>query len=145
MASEPTPPSFAAGEDGSLRVPVHGEQLEVRKHVVDTGRGVRVDKRVREVPAEVDEAVWQEHVEVERVPVGRMVGPGESPAPRYEGDTLVVPVLEEVLVVEKRCRIKEELRITRNRSESRHAQTVLLRQEEVAVQRFGGEADIDNV
>lgn len=144
MASEPIPPSLAAGEDGSLRVPVHGEQLEVHKRVVDTGRGVRVDKQVREVPASVEEALWREQVDVERVPVGRMVEPGEAPAARYEGDTLVVPVLEEVLVVEKRCRIKEELRITRSRSERRHAETVMLRQEDVAVQRIGDGTDIDN-
>ena len=144
MATEPTPPLLVPGEDGCLRVPVQDEQLEVHKRVVDTGRGVRVDKRVHEVPAQVDEMLWHDQVDVERIPVGRLAEPGEAPAARYEGDTLVVPVLEEVLVVEKRCRIKEELRITRRRAEHRHEQTVTLRQEEVAVRRFGGAADIDN-
>jgi hypothetical protein len=48
----------------------------------------------------------------------------------------VVPVLEEVLVVERRLRIKEELHITRIRREERHVESVLLKSEQVSVERF---------
>lgn len=120
-----------------MRVQVQREELDVRKQLVDTGAGVRVHKTVHEVPARVDETLWHDELQVERIPVDRLVAPGDAPAARYEGDTLVVPVLEEVLVVEKRCRIKEELRITRQRRERQHVQSVGLRHEEVAVERFG--------
>jgi hypothetical protein len=45
-------------------------------------------------------------------------------------------VLEEVLVVERRLRIKEELHITRIRREERHVESVLLKSEQVSVERF---------
>jgi uncharacterized protein (TIGR02271 family) len=117
-------------------VPVIEEQLEVGKRSVELGRGVRIHKTVSEQPVAVDEALLREDVEVARVPVGRLVAQGEEPGPHYEGDTLVVPVLEEVLVVERRVRIREELRITRNRREERHEETVVLRSEQVQIERF---------
>jgi stress response protein YsnF len=76
------------------------------------------------------------------VPVNRIVGEADLPASRYEGDTLIVPILEEVLVVEKRYRIKEELHIIRHRREHRHAETVTLKSEEVAVEWFDDSSDV---
>ncbi len=49
-----------------------------------------------------------------------------------------MPVLEEVLVVEKRLVLKEEWHITRRRVEARSPPRVILRCEEVSVDRFGG-------
>ena len=122
--------------DAPLTLKVAEEQLAMGKRTVDTGRGVRVHKTVSEQPVQVDEALLRDAVEVERVPVGRLVEAGDTPAPHYEGDTLVVPVLEEVLVVERRVRIREELRITRSRHEQRHQDTVVLRSEQVNIERF---------
>jgi uncharacterized protein (TIGR02271 family) len=132
MADIPQQPCAGA----PLTVPVFEEQLAVGKRNVETGRGVRVHKTVSEQPLALDEALLHDEVDVTRVPVGRMVADGEQLAPHYEGDTLVVPVLEEVLVVERRVRIKEELRITRNRREQRHEETVVLRTEQVHIERF---------
>lgn len=117
-------------------VPVLAEELSVDRRQVETGT-VRVSKRVRERQEVVGpQTLAKETVEVERVPVNRYV---EGPvAPRQEGDTLVVPVFEEVLVFEKRLVLKEELRITRRRTEETSApQTVTLRTEEVVVERDG--------
>jgi stress response protein YsnF len=110
-------------------VPVVEEKLRVDKKVAT--RTVRVLKRVRERVARVDEPLAHEEVVVERVPVGRFV---DAPIPdRHEGDTLVISVLEEVPVV--RLRLKEEIRITRKRTRSRHKETVVLRSEDVQVER----------
>jgi uncharacterized protein (TIGR02271 family) len=132
MADRPHEP----GPTAPLTVPVLQEQVELGKRSVDTGRGVRIHKTVSEQAVPLDEALSREDVEVARVPVGRLVADGEQPGPHYEGDTLVVPVLEEVLVVERRVRIREELRITRSRREERHEETVVLRSEQVQVERF---------
>jgi uncharacterized protein (TIGR02271 family) len=118
-----------------LKLPVLEEQLEVGTRTVDTG-GVRIHKTVAAYPVAIDETLLRDEVDVQRVPVGRMVEAGQSTEPRYEGDTLVVPVLEEVLVVERRLRIKEELHITRNRCEQRHHDTVVLKSEQVSIERF---------
>ena len=82
----------------------------VRKERVAT-ETVRLRKRVHEDEEVLDVPVQTEAIEVERVPVGRWL---DAPADvRHEGDTTVYPVVEEVLVVEKRLRLVEEVRVTR--------------------------------
>ena len=137
MAIEPTQPSARE----PLRVPVYEEEALVEKRVVDTGRGVRIHKIVAEHPCQIDESLTRDEVQVSHVPVDRIVALDQAPVTRYEGDTLVVPVLEEVLVVERRLRVKEELRITRTRREERHAETVMLKAEQVSVERFDDAGD----
>ena len=120
----------------SLRIPVIEEQLTVGTRVVETGRGVRIHKTVSEQPVTIDQDLSRDEVQVRHVPVDRMVEASEVPATRYEGDTLVIPVLEEILVVERKLRIKEELHITRIRHEERYQETVTLKAERVEVKRF---------
>ncbi|KQW99965.1 hypothetical protein ASC94_30820 [Massilia sp. Root418] len=120
-------------------VPRLQEELSVATRVVDTGRGVRVSKVVDERPEQVSVPLWHEELSVERVAVD--VELAEPPVPRYEGDTLVMPVVEEVVVLQKRYRVREELRITRTRVQRQHTETVTLRSEEVAVERFDNQAD----
>jgi len=88
------------------------EEAVVSKHEVETGR-VRIRKTVRERREVVDQPLFREEIEVRRVPADRML---DAPLEvRQEGDTTIVPVMEEVLVVHKRLRLKEELHITRRR------------------------------
>ncbi|QGZ41846.1 uncharacterized protein DUF2382 [Pseudoduganella flava] len=129
-----TTPEPRHGTAPAVAVPVSREELEVSTRIVDTGRGVRVTKHVTEQPEEIRETLWHDELDVQRVAVDRVVA--EPPPSRYEGDVLVVPVLEEILVVEKRYRIKEELRITRVRRQHEHRETVPLRAEEVRVEPF---------
>jgi uncharacterized protein (TIGR02271 family) len=118
-------------------VPVIAEDLQVGRRSVETGR-VLVTKLVREQQQVVDEPTVTEEVVVERVPVNRYVdGPVE---PRQEGETLVLPVLEEVVVVERRLMLKEEVRITKRKSESHKPQTVTLRSEDVKIDRIPAQA-----
>jgi uncharacterized protein (TIGR02271 family) len=131
MAGNPAQPP-----EEPLKVPVYQEELRVGTRSVDTGRGVRIHKTVTEHPAAVDQLLLRDEVEVRHVPVDRIVALDQAPATRYEGDTLVVPVVEEVLVVERRLRIKEELYITRTRRAERHTETVMLKSEQVRVERF---------
>ena len=134
MATESNIPPQHAAESQTVTLPVYQEQLHVGTRLAGTGRGVRVHKQLRSHPHEVDQTLLRDELDVRHVPVDRVVS--APPAARYEGDTFIVPVLEEVLVVEKRYRIKEELHITRLRHASRHQQTVPLRAEHVTVERF---------
>ena len=118
-------------------VPVVEEHLRVGRREVEAGR-VRFTKRVLEDEVVVDDAVVREEVEVVRVAVGRQV---EAPPPaREEGDTLIIPVLEEVLVVEKRLVLVEELHVRKRRVEERRPQSFTLRKEEVNVERLAAPA-----
>jgi uncharacterized protein (TIGR02271 family) len=135
------PNGTAPTGDQPVTVPVHAEQLRVGKDVVETGR-VRLDKRVHEREETLHIPLQHDEVRVERVPVNQYVE--TPPAPRYEGDTLVVPVLKEV--IEKRLVLVEELRVTRRQLTTEETRQVTLRTEEVVVERLepersAGDAD----
>jgi uncharacterized protein (TIGR02271 family) len=124
-----------AGEvsEPPLVVPVMVEELDVQKRRVTTGR-VRISKVVREREEIVDEPLLREEVVIERVAINRFV---DAVVPvRYEGDTMIVSLLEEVPVVEKRLMLKEELRITRRQVEAHKPMPVTLRSEEATVERI---------
>ena len=135
--------AFAAGTaEAELKgmddfvVPVLQEELDIRKEVFRTGT-VRLRKIVHEVPQSVSEALASENIEVERIPMDMFV---DVPPPvRVEGDVTVISVVEEVLVLTKKLRLKEELRIARRRSVSNFYQEVTLRSEELVVERLGGD------
>lgn len=130
------------GSTGEVHVlPVIDEQLQVGKREVDTGRGVRVHRHTVERNEVLDEPLRQDVVEVTRVPVGKWVDSTAPPMTRQEGDTLVIPVLEEVLVVERRLCLKEEVRITRQQREVHTPQSVVLKSYEVQVERFDENRD----
>jgi len=117
-------------------IPVAAEFLEIGKRIVDTGRGVRVSKTVHEREQVVDEPLNQDELHVERVAINRFIEPSDVPAIRQEEGVTVVPILEEVLVTEKRLLLKEEVRISRVRRQVHQPQRVVLRTEEVSVEHF---------
>ena len=118
--------------DGPSVIPLVAEQLEIHKQRVETGR-VRVTKTVEFEEQQVDVPLSKEEVTVERVTVDRFVT--EPPPVRREGDVTIIPVMEEVLVVEKRLMVREELRLTVRRTETHEAQTVTTRKEVAHVER----------
>lgn len=119
-------------------VPVVEEVLDIARQRVETGR-VRVQKLVHERTEVVDEPLLRDTVMVTHVPVNRVI---EQPiGVRQEGDTLIVPVLEERLVVEKRLVLVEEVHITRHTAEIHQPEDVTLRREEVVVERLTPDAE----
>jgi uncharacterized protein (TIGR02271 family) len=123
----------AEAREPPLVLPVMEETLTVDTRPVETGR-VRIRKVVHEREERVDPPLLREDVSIERVPVNRVV---EGPVPvRYEGDTMIVSVLEEVLVVETRLLVTEELRITTRRTETHRPVPVTLRREDVTIEQI---------
>ena len=135
-----TNPPLPANE-GTIVLPVMQEEVHVGVHQVDTGRGVRIHKTVREQAHHIDETLLRDAVSVRRVPVDKIVSLAEAPVARQEGDTWIVPILEEILVVEKRLRIKEEVHIQRTAQAEPYSDTVILRSEHVAIERFEERAE----
>jgi uncharacterized protein (TIGR02271 family) len=123
----------SAASDAPLVVPVIAEELDVQKQVVETGK-VRITKVVHEREVLVDEPLWHDRVDVTRVPIHRVV---DGPIPiRYEDDTMIVSILEEEVVVEKRLVLKEELHIRTRRTETHQPQHLTLRSEEARIERL---------
>jgi len=121
----------------ATRIPVAQEVVEVGKRVRETGRVVvqvtpSVEREVIDVPLMQDEVI------IERVPVNRPVN--ETSPPRQDGDTMIVPVYEEVLVVEKQLVLREEIRIRRQQSHRNERREVERRTEEAQVLRKRSDA-----
>jgi uncharacterized protein (TIGR02271 family) len=127
------PQTPALGPNEPLVIPVVTEDVSVRKEERVTGR-VRITKTVHDREALLEETVHRDEVNVERVAVNRVVD--EVNEQYYDGDTLVIPIYTEVLVVEKRLMLAEELRITKHRYEQPVQEHVTLRDEEVTVERL---------
>ena len=132
MATDPSQPETS--------IPLVEEEAHVGKRTRTTGR-VHIRTEVDELEQLVAAELMQETVEVERVPVDRIVD--AAPPVRTEGDVTIVPVLEEVLVVEKRLVLKEELRIRRSRRQETEEIPVRLRKQRAVVERSDEEGSED--
>ncbi len=118
--------------DQSEAIPLAEETAAVSVRRVATGR---VDVRTLTDTFEetVRSALEEETVEVTRVPIDSPVE--TAPAVRTEGDVTIVPVLEEILVVEKRLVLKEEIHIRRTRRTEYIETPVTLRRQRAVVER----------
>jgi uncharacterized protein (TIGR02271 family) len=123
----------APDKTGETVLPLLAEEVSVSKQVVETGR-VQVARVTHERERLIDELLAHETVEIDRTPIGRHVD--TMPAVRNEGDTVVIPIVEEVLVIERRLLLKEEVRVRRVRSTERHQERVTLRHHEAVVTRL---------
>jgi uncharacterized protein (TIGR02271 family) len=110
-------------------IPLHEEVPTVAKRTVE--RRTRIDKKIRTRTETVETVLRRDRTAIERIPINREVS--EVPAVRQEGDTLVIPVLEEIAVVERRLMLREEIRIHRCEIVEPFRQDVTLREEEVVV------------
>jgi uncharacterized protein (TIGR02271 family) len=127
-------------EQAETVIPVIVEEARIHKERRVTGK-VRLRKIVHHEEQTVDEPLLKERVSVERVTIDQWVD--EAPPIRNEGETLVVPVVEEVLVVEKRLRLREEIRLTWHQEEEHEPQRLVVRREEVRVERVPADDDAD--
>jgi len=73
-------------------------------------------------------------VEVRRIPVNRVVT--EVPVTRNRGDTVIIPVVEEQLVVTKKLVLKEEIHLIKHRTKDRFIKDVELDRESAEVHRL---------
>ena len=113
-------------------IPLVQEDIVISKREVATGR-VRVRTEVQWHTEHARADLFRNHVEVERVPVGREIE--AVPPVREDGDMVIIPVVEEVLVVEKRLVLKEEIRLKRTRTVEQIDEPVRLRVMEAVVER----------
>jgi len=126
-------------ERAGAAVPLLTEELRIEKRSVSTGK-VRVHSVVDVIDEVARATLEEQRVEVTRVPVGREVD--EAPSVRSEGDVVIVPILEEVLVVEKRLVLKEELHIRRHVTHENVEVPVTLRRQRGVVEHVAADGQI---
>src|SRR5262245_14911962 len=120
-------------ETADIVIPVVAEELTLETEQVARSR-VRVSKRVESREETVDAPTIRDDVVIKRVPVNKYVE-GEVPTVRDENGVLVIPLIEEVTVVEKRLLIREEVHVSRHKTTTSGTETVVLRREVVDVER----------
>lgn len=129
-------------DDDQQRIPLVEERARVAKQDVVTGK-VTVRTVSEDIQQIVREHLDHETIEVTRVPVNREVD--KAPEVRTIDGVLIVPVLEERLVIEKRLVLAEELHIRRQVvREDVEAPVTLRKQRAEVVRENADEAQVHN-
>ena len=121
---------------GEIVIPLAEETIAISKRQVEVGQ-VRVSLTTDVEQMVARETLRGRRVEVERVAVGRTLAEGETPPQtREEGDTLIIPVVEEMAVVVKRLVLREEVRLRFVHTEAPFEQEVAVRRQQATVERI---------
>jgi len=127
-----------AEEQEVAAIPLVEERVTVGKRQVETGRyrvRISVEEREERVPVELA----HDEVDIERVPKNLAVQ--EMPIVRLEGTTTIIPVVEEVVVVEKRLVLVEEIHVRRKTATATEEIPIRIRTEQAAIEREVRERD----
>jgi stress response protein YsnF len=117
---------------GDQSVPLVEEELTVRTRQVAKGT-VRLEVGTETLHEEVPVTVSEDVVSITRVPIDR---PIDAPPPvRTEGDTIVVPILEEVILIQRQLRLKEEVHLRQERRSKHLAVPVTRRRQRAVIKR----------
>jgi uncharacterized protein (TIGR02271 family) len=137
-----TPQSETQIENPAMVIPVIQEEITIEKRVIETGK-VRISKRISEHEELIDVPILQEEVSVERVPINLIVE--AQPPVRQEGDTIIIPVVREQIVMQKKLLLVEELHVRKQIVEAHQPQQVTLFREEVDITRSAVNENPDNL
>jgi uncharacterized protein (TIGR02271 family) len=110
---------------------LHAEEVTVsrrRSHTL-----VRVAVTTDTTEQHLEQQLEHARVTIEHVPIGEVVD--AVPPVREEGDTIVLPVVEERLVVERRLVLVEEVRISRTLDTEHIRQTIACRTQTATITR----------
>jgi uncharacterized protein (TIGR02271 family) len=119
-------------ESQTTSLPVIEEELRVGIRKDETGK-LRIVKNVHEEDVIVSGPVYNEDVDIERVPLNQFVD--APPQVRHEGDTMIIPVVKEEVIVQTRLVLVEEVRITKRVTQRTVEKPVTLRKEEIVIEK----------
>ncbi|HET9928747.1 MAG TPA: DUF2382 domain-containing protein, partial [Rubrobacter sp.] len=133
-SADPVPDVFGHDEDDDVRVRRSEEEIRVETREREAGE-IRVRKRVHTERKRLTVPKKRVEVDVERVPVEGDVSARDDAAitPQIGEEEIVVPVVEEEIVVEKRPVVKEEIRIRKRVVEEVEVVEEDVRREEVVI------------
>src|ERR1700732_2471856 len=115
-----------------LHIPLHVEEVSVSRRETEKGN-VQIALITGAREQLIDEGLTHVRVEIERVPIGQTIE--VVPPIGQEDDITIIPVVEEVVVVERRLVLKEEIRVRRVSTKEQHQETLVLRQQEALITR----------
>jgi uncharacterized protein (TIGR02271 family) len=121
-------------DEPSETISVVEEQASVDK--LDRTSRVRVRTETETHDTTASAELQGVEIEITRVPMNREIA--SMPEVRTEGDVTVLPVVEEVLVVEKRLFLKEEVHVRHRKTNETVEVPVTLRRQNAVVERLDG-------
>ncbi|HEX8145910.1 MAG TPA: YsnF/AvaK domain-containing protein [Pyrinomonadaceae bacterium] len=130
LAGAPAADEFAVPPP-EVAIPVVTEELEVGKREVERG-GVRVQKRVSEIPVEEDVTLREEHVNVNRRPADYTFHGSDAEA--FQESVVEIREAYEELILNKKARVVEEVVINKDVDERTETVRETLRKTEVDVE-----------
>ena len=116
-----------------LTINIIEEQLHLDKKLVEKAK-IEITKKIIEKNETASINLFSEDVEIKKVPVNTYVT--ETPVVRHEGNVIIIPVVKEVMVIEKKLLLVEEVHITKHTTTKEHTETVGLKKQEVTVNRI---------
>jgi len=117
----------------SFSIPVVQEKVDIGKTVIEKGK-VKISKTVKEESEVINLPTKTEQVHIERVRVNKIIETAPD-AVRYEGNTMIIPVLQEITVTEKKLLLIEEIHVTKTSVSTEEAREITLRKEEIKIER----------
>ncbi len=128
-------PGLPGDEEDEVRVRRSEEEIRVAKREREAGT-MRIRKRVRTDRERIEVPKKRVEVTVERVPVeegSNLTGERSTSIPEIGEEEIVVPIVEEEIVIEKRAVVKEEIRIRKKVVEDVEIIEEDVRREEVEI------------
>jgi uncharacterized protein (TIGR02271 family) len=119
--------------EGTTAIPVVQEELRVGKRRVEKG-GVRIYNRVVQQPVEEKVNLREERVHVERRPVDR---PATEADKAFQERAVEATAMKEEAVVDKKARVVEEVRLTKDANERTETVRDNVRRTDVQVEQTG--------
>jgi uncharacterized protein (TIGR02271 family) len=116
-----------------LRIPLVEEEIETNIHVRELGH-VEIHKKIDEYLFEGDVPLRFHEVDIERIPIDEVVP--DYIEPYMDGDTYVIPVIEEEVVTSTRLRLREEFRVRRTTAEHTEAVRAPYRRERLVINEY---------
>jgi uncharacterized protein (TIGR02271 family) len=117
-------------------IPLYEEAVSVTRRRVERGR-YRIDVRVVERDQSIEQTLDRQDVEVERIAVGRVVE--TAPEIRHDGDVMIIPIVEEEVVLVTRLVLREEIRIRKKTTQRTEQFTIKIHSERAEITRTGVE------
>lgn len=124
--------ALAQEETATQKIALIEERLQIDVRQVETGT-VQIHKKVISEEVTQQVSVVSEEIIIEHKPINQYIE--NLPAVRVEGDTTIISVVKEVLVVEKRLLLVEEIHLTKTKIETTATITETLRKDVVEINR----------
>jgi stress response protein YsnF len=122
----------SSSDERDVVIPLYADEVSIERRKI-AGDIIRVTVRTNTTEQVVDEDTIHTRVEVKRTPIGKPIH--SVPPVRTEADTTIIPVVEEVIVVERRLVLKEEIRLRRVQTAERQHESIRLREQQAIIER----------